>query len=171
MRGLLIVLIVALLITLSRFVNTQKIIHMFSNAAGFEPTPTVSFPPIAQIGNYLIDEKGVVVSINETSNLPRIEADTEELYLQYKLDGQGITQTLKFIQVLKQLNLAVEKASLYNEEYTEIIMQDGVRVIYSSIKDPRQTAYILQEMFAIFSIEGESPKTIDLRFEKPAIIY
>ncbi|OGK49097.1 hypothetical protein A3A55_00245 [Candidatus Roizmanbacteria bacterium RIFCSPLOWO2_01_FULL_40_14] len=102
--------------------------------------------------------------------IPELIAETDTLYTGYIIEGGGIAETITFITTLKELDLAVTQATLYNEDYIELYLDDGVLIRYAKRRDPIQTAYTIQEMYSIFSIEGDMPHIIDVRFQKPTII-
>ena len=153
------------------YLKNIDIVSKVSDAAGFSPTPIPSLPPVARIDNYLVDKNAEVPGIWSGQDVPVIEADSDVLYQSALLKGSGIEQLLLFIATLQDLDIAVGHASIYNEEYSEVTLSDGVVVLYSSRQEPVATAYKLQKMYAILSIEGELPEKIDLRFNKPAIIH
>ena len=95
---------------------------------------------------------------------------SDRLYTGDIVEGGGITESITFITTLGELDLAVTQATLYNEDYIEMHLVDGVVVRYATRRDPVQTAYTIQEMYSIFSIEGDVPHIIDVRFQKPTVI-
>ncbi|MBI4136554.1 hypothetical protein HY469_00670 [Candidatus Roizmanbacteria bacterium] len=135
-----------------------------------DPTPTPDLPAAVHLNGMLIDMRGRVKGEWVGGEIPELIAQTDTLYTGDVVEGGGIQQTITFILTLKELDLAVTKATLYNEDYIEVYLADGVLIRYASRREPVQAAYTIQEMYSIFSIEGNVPHIIDVRFQKPAII-
>ena len=134
------------------------------------PTPTPDLPAVVRLNGVLLDSDRRVKGEWRGEQIPELIAETDTLYTGYIIEGGGIAETITFITTLKELDLAVTQATLYNEDYIELHLDDGVLIRYAKRRDPIQTAYTIQEMYSIFSIEGDMPHIIDVRFQKPTII-
>lgn len=152
------------------YLSARNVFSSVVSAFQPDPTPTPDYPAVARINGSLIDSYGMVKSEWRGEPVPELLAQTDTLYTGYKIEGEGIAQTITFMTTLKELDLAVTQATLYNEDYIELHLNNGLRIKYGSRQDPVKTAYTIQEMYSIFSIEGEMPQIIDVRFEKPIII-
>ena len=170
MRLLLTVLSIIFIISSGYYFFSQGILYDIAQAAGFGPTPTPEHKIVARIQNMLIDETALVLRSWQDEDVTVLQAETGTLYVGGRISGSGIQEVLLLIDLLREGDLAVREANIYNETYTQVLLSDGVHVLYSSNRDPQKTAYELQEMYAILRIEGVLPERIDMRFEKPAII-
>jgi len=122
---------------------------------------------------YLVDEQGVVVKkVEENQNLPLILFKSD---LQFK-NGQKINQEemLKTIEIIlgMKLRLLEPKVSRINNfQEIEIWLEDGALTLFNGEKDIQSQLDSLQFISSRSKIEGKQIKKIDLRFDKPVIVY
>lgn len=120
---------------------------------------------------YLADKEGILLKkVKETSDLPRVLINNEL--------GQNIGEKIEEEMVLKeilllhqsQLRLLQPKsAQATSERVIEIRLKDDLQVLFSVQKDIDVQLDSLQFILERTKIEGEKPKRIDLRFDKPVI--
>ena len=84
------------------------------------------------------------------------------------------TKEDKIGQILKQLRLRLfqpEKATFISERAVEILFKDNLQVIFSLKKEIEVQLDSLQLISSRAKIEGKKIKRLDLRFDKPVVVY
>ena len=122
---------------------------------------------------YLIDQEGVVIQkVDANPNLPLILVKND---LQTKV-GEKITQeeVQKTIEILvgMKLRLLEPKVSrVISFREIEIWLENEVLVLFNGQKDISVQLDSLQFIYSRSKIEGKQIKKIDLRFDKPVVLY
>jgi len=120
---------------------------------------------------YLVDNEGVLLAKSkDTASLPKILiANEPDQNIGEKIKEEIL---LKEIQILhgSQLRLLEPKSSkTVSERIIEVRFKDGLQVLFSTQKEIKSQLDSLQFILERTKIEGEKPKRIDLRFDKPII--
>lgn len=123
------------------------------------------------VDGYLIDEDGMLLQRNTSSDYPEIKIETQSARGGEKIQGEEIKKTLAVLKELKKLNLEVDRVEVYNRERMDLIFRNSIKVFYNSAVDPYTFASSLQFMFSRFKIDGKMPAQIDFRFRKPVVKF
>ena len=129
----------------------------------FEPNSSNSF---------LIDDEGVILEKQkEEKKLPVIIASLQNFKIGDRIKNKNITFVLDLILVLE------ERAEESRFEFDEILktlkitLSEKILILISLERGKKKTIYSLQMLLKKFKIEGNWPKKIDLRFEKPILTF
>ncbi|KKS21946.1 MAG: TonB-dependent receptor plug [Candidatus Roizmanbacteria bacterium GW2011_GWC2_41_7] len=119
-------------------------------------------------GNYIIPKVPVGIYTLSAIKDGYNKSSSEQFQV---LSGETTTVNITIkgegsIKVQAQLSTS----AIFGDSDIELYLDDGVLIRYAKRRDPIQTAYTIQEMYSIFSIEGDMPHIIDVRFQKPTII-
>jgi len=121
---------------------------------------------------YLADEDGVLLEkMNQPPDLPMIlVADKISRDVGGRIQEEII---LKEIQILHESQLRLlepKSAQAVSERVIEVWFNDDLQALFSVQKDIDVQLDSLQFILERTKIEGEKPKRIDLRFDKPVIV-
>jgi len=129
----------------------------------FEPNSSNSF---------LIDDEGVILEKQkEEKKLPVIIASLQNFKIGDRIKDKNITFVLDLILVLE------ERAEESRFEFDEILktlkitLSEKMLILISLEREKEKTIYSLQMLLKKFKIEGNWPKKIDFRFEKPILTF
>lgn len=119
------------------------------------------------IDGYIFDKK------QETeADLPQIISQNNDLDLKPgKIDSSLITISLTIIESLKENLIDLEKIVLNNRQEATLYLASPVIATLSARKDVSMQVDSLQFILRQSKIEGNLPRFIDLRFDKPIMIY
>jgi len=122
---------------------------------------------------FLVDKEGLVfVKVSTFSGLPLFYLFDEKFPGLGENIGQKRIQTaLEVAQLLKEARIEIKEVFLTSFGTIEMSLKEGPRVLFSSQKSPVAQVTSLQLILSSSRMEGEIPKTIDLRFERPVVRY
>ena len=117
-----------------------------------------------------VDKNGVLLfKIYEISDLPVIEMTNSNYNISQNNDWR-IVKAAQFIELLKSVNISVEKVILQdNENLFVFYLPEGTEVLVPFTSNPPTLAASLQIIVNRFRIEGKFIRRIDFRFEKPVV--
>lgn len=121
-------------------------------------------------GFFLIDKDGVVVSFAKDSQMPLVVVEHKEENLSV---GSTVREEIKEaadILYLLYNGQSVTRAEL-KEDFLIAFLPQGSQVYFPLDKEPRSLVGALQLIIARSRIEGNLPKSIDLRYSNPVLKY
>lgn len=133
-----------------------------------------SFPKIPQDKFLIIDDEGFVFKESSENNLPLIFLPTN-----YQI-GQKITSGLapKLADLEEKLKLLKDQGSVESYENFFVKLQDDYllidihpKILFSLEKDFSKELASLQLILQKAKIDGKVIQTLDLRFDKPVIVF
>lgn len=132
-----------------------------------------SKPEFLTTGEFLIvDSEGVLLEKAESSNLPLLLLKgLLDLQVGQKVDQEEILITLKIIRDLKLALFEPKLGKIVFDRTLEIWLSDNLEVFFSLMKEEKPQLDSLQFIFSRAKIEGKKIKKVDLRFDKPVVIY
>ncbi|PIS09137.1 hypothetical protein COT75_02655 [Candidatus Beckwithbacteria bacterium CG10_big_fil_rev_8_21_14_0_10_34_10] len=123
---------------------------------------------------FLIDKDGYVFQkfLENPNDYPLIHWPDENIYLHFglKLDKDELLAALEFLSLIKDSFLKVELIELRNSSIT-IFLNDNLIASLSASKKIVNQVDSLQFILRQSKIEGEPPRWIDIRFDKPVVKY
>lgn len=130
------------------------------------------FFPSSTEENFILDEAGVIFAKNSSNNLPILFWPDKDLKIGQSLDKSLVYKVSKIITKLTQLEINKSenpvRMKLKDEDF---IIQALPKLVFSLSKDiPKQLAS-LQLILAKAKIDEKTIESLDLRFDKPVIIY
>lgn len=125
---------------------------------------------IASIGNGYIDEQGVVTLQRPAGSVPHIDASLSMPSAGDVINDRAVLMAVRTIKQFDQAYLAVERVTIYNENYIEIVVSDRVNVVSTYATDPFYLVSTVESVRKAYEIEGRSIDVIDVRFNKPFVI-
>jgi cell division septal protein FtsQ len=120
---------------------------------------------------FLVDEEGYILRKDNITDLPLIlvqELPSESIGQQ--VGQKAVLKALEIITGLK-LNLFEPEVALVNDFNIEFKLKDKVKVIFSAFDSTDSQINPLQFILSRAKIEGRKIRQIDLRFDKPVVIY
>jgi hypothetical protein len=168
--------------SISDFVNSQGFLvsntafqkNWLKRSADFNFTAR---KPIAYIKDNrinLIDKDGVVIGESSHNlNLPQIIPDfsLDPLINGEKFNQDEIKYALDILTKLKLYSFEPTKADIQSKFKIEITLLSGEQVVFSTMKEAAEQLDSLQLIFTRAKIEGKHISRIDLRFDKPVLLY
>lgn len=82
----------------------------------------------------------------------------------------GISSERELVEEFSKTDVRVISLSIIGEKELEASISGGTKVLLKTEKIAQQVSS-LQVMLSRFKIEGRIPKKIDLRFEKPIVVF
>lgn len=125
---------------------------------------------VASIGAVYVDEQGVVTDQKPGNAVPAIDALISAPEIGDRIADQSVRSVLGTIVQFDRAYLAVEHATIYNENYIEYVVTDQVKVVSTHVTDPFYVVSTVQSIRKAYEIEGRSIDVIDVRFNKPFVI-
>jgi len=120
---------------------------------------------------FLVDEDGYILRKDKITNLPLILVqDLPSEPVGQQIGQKAILKALEIILGLK-LNLFEPEVARINEFNIEFRLKDKVKVIFSIFESAESQINPLQFILNRAKIEGRKIRQIDLRFDKPVVIY
>jgi len=140
-----------------------------------ESESTVSAKPQFSLTGvyYLTDEQGVVVKkMEESQNLPLILFNHDpQLKNGEKITQEEVQKTIEILMGMKLRLLEPKVSRPVSFREIEIWLGNEVLVLFSGQKDISIQLDSLQLIYSRSKIEGKQVKKIDLRFDKPVVVY
>jgi len=133
-----------------------------------EPQAALKSP---EEGFWIVDEEGFLLEKANEIELPVILVEQPiNLNVGEKIEKEAVW-TINLLKSLKFRLLMPKTAKIVSPRQIEIELSDGLLVIFSSLKEVNFQLDSLQLIFSRSKIEGRNLKQIDLRFDKPVVIY
>lgn len=118
---------------------------------------------------FLVDKEGILFSIyDQNQNLPVLEMNLEKTAVGVKIKEESALMILSVLEELQKTE-TVEKVIIL-EKKLEIILRNNL-LIFLPAENLLLKITSLQELLNRFRIEGKRPVSIDLRFEKPVVVF
>ena len=122
-------------------------------------------------GFWIVDEEGFLL---EKANEIELSVILVEQPINLNVGEKVEKETVWTINLLKSLKfrlLMPKTARIVSPRQIEIELDDELLVIFSSLKEVNFQLDSLQLIFSRSKIEGRNLEQIDLRFDKPVVIY
>jgi len=130
----------------------------------------VASAPVASIGQVYVDEQGVVTYERPAVFVPHIDALISPPSAGDVITDPSVLMVIRTIGQFERAYLAVEHATIYNENYIELVVSDQVKVVSTHATDPFYLVSTVKSIHQAYEIEGRSIDVIDVRFSKPFVI-
>ena len=135
-----------------------------------EPQAVLKSPQ--QEGFWVVDEEGCLLEKANQTELPVVLVEQSiNLNVGEKVVEKETVWAVNLFKDLKLHLLTPKTAKIVSPRQIEVELSDGLLVIFSSLKEVNFQLDSLQLIFSRSKIEGRSLKQVDLRFEKPVVIY
>lgn len=85
--------------------------------------------------------------------------------------GSNLSWTDQLVRNLQLNLLTIDKIEVVNSRQIKVFLADGPLVIFNSQRDQQRQLDSLQFILARTKIDGKRPAKIDLRFDKPVLVY
>ncbi len=134
----------------------------------------VARKPIARIattlGTFFLDPDGVVVDEKKSSDgLPLLDIPVQTITIGSKLSDPAVMTTLGLLQ---KIHPVVKIENIVMNDSTSLIAKTSTTdILFTHNADTQAIATTLQTLFEGFRIKGTLPTRIDLRFDKPVVIF
>lgn len=136
-----------------------------SSAAQLTPTS-----PSSPSASFLVDRLGVIFSqdLSRASSLPHVWVVGSQLSLGQTMKGEMVNKMVTILKKLQQLQLPVDQA----KQVDQLLLVSGqTQLIFSLEKDERVQLASLQLILQKAKIDSKPIDRIDLRFDKPVVVY
>lgn len=127
---------------------------------------------------FLADEEGVIFKEGEESSLPFVLLPEPELKIGQKLDGELFAKLAQIFNKLRELNFGTLQTGNLNDVALSakvvdgaVLIHDEEKVVLSLQKDLLRQLASLQLILEKAKIDGDVIEMIDLRFDKPVVVY
>lgn len=123
-----------------------------------------------QGGVFLIDREGIVLGFSENSALPLLLVDKDE----HLVVGEKVSGKIVAASEILYLTYKLEADKPVKGELQDgklLVETQGVDVYYPLDKDPRVLVGALQLILVRSRIDGKLPKSIDLQYSNPVLIF
>lgn len=121
--------------------------------------------------NYMVDQEGYVLGIVDSSaeDLPEVN------YIGELKIGSFVQKDLipVYTELIKAFDVSDVKVSSvsFHPRYVSFYSEDGVKVLIDNKKDKFNALNVLSRLLHKLTLEGKSPSTIDLRYDKVVVSY
>lgn len=121
--------------------------------------------------NYLVDEEGFCLKKASATDLPLVLVqELPKIAVGEKPEDRAITKAIEIIKELK-LNLFEPKTAKVNPFNIEVRLEGDELTIFSTFKELKIQINSLQLILTRAKIEGKKISRLDLRFDKPVVVY
>lgn len=127
-----------------------------------------NFPNLNSSKFFLADENGFVFDENERLDLPALFLTTSQFFLSQQLDSEKFKSFEKVTDKLKNLNEPVIQAKIEDEN---LLIQSNQKIVFALDRDLFEQLGSLQLILQKAKIDEKMPEVIDLRFDRPVIVY
>lgn len=143
--------------------------HLFFELRKREPQAALKNP---EKGFWIIDEEGFLLEKTNETELPVILVEQPiNLNVGEKIVEKETVWAVNLLKGLKFRLLKPKTAKIVSPRQIEVELDDKPLVIFSSLKEADFQLDSLQLIFSRSKIEGRNLKQVDLRFDKPVVIY
>jgi len=115
-----------------------------------------------------VDETGVVFDCGDNSDLPLIFLPDENLKIGQKLDDSLFIKISEIVTKLTQFQIQNFHAKVENHD---LVIQTSPQLVFALDKDALKQLASLQLILAKAKMNETMIKSIDLRFDKPVVVY
>lgn len=135
-----------------------------------KPVVALMQEEVGNRGFFLIDKDGVVVGFTKDSQLPLIVVEYKEEDLSV---GGTVREKIKKAADILYLLYNAQSATQVQlkEDFLIADLPEGSQVYFPLDKEPQSLVGALQLIIARSRIEGNLPKSIDLRYSNPVLKY
>lgn len=152
-------------------VYIQKVIPNKLNVFLEKRKPVVAVSVLGfEEGVFLFDRDGVVLGFVESSALPLLKVGKDE----HLVVGQKVSEKLSTASKILYLTYKLEADKPVKGELQDgrlLVETQSVDVYYPLDKDPRVLVGALQLILVRSRIDGKLPKSIDLQYSNPVLIF
>lgn len=149
-----------------------KPLPTLSNSEASASTGTALFDwsfPVATSGGILVaDQHGVIIAGGQQSNLPLLYYPESELIVGQRLDPK-LFSTIAL--VIEKMNSFASPVSQVRFDGKSLLLQSSQKVVLSFPDEINRQLASLQLILSKAKIDGKAMDKIDLRFDKPVVIY
>lgn len=149
-----------------------KVLPSLDNAEASISTATALFDwsfPVASLAGILIaDQQGVVITNREQANLPLLYYPESEIKVGQQLNLELFTNLALIMDKLSALASPVSQVRFDGQS---LLLQTQQKVVLSFPDDINRQLASLQLILSKAKIDGKAMDKIDLRFDKPVVIY
>ena len=78
---------------------------------------------------------------------------------------------IKIEDMLEASNIKITRSVIGSQDFLEVDLKDGGKVIFSSKKDLKKQITSLQLMLSRLTIEGKKLKILDFRYDNPVVSF
>ncbi len=127
---------------------------------------------VVKMRKYLIDDQGIVFSQATTSaRLPSFELGSKKIDIGDRLQSENVVNYLQILSHLRRAGIEVGTLKVMEQETVEIQLSDGTLVLLSSSRNPEKQIEALQVILTKYKIKETALAKVDLRFDKPVVVY
>lgn len=119
-------------------------------------------------GIFLADNLNYIFSKNEDKSLPQVFLISGNLSIGQKLPPGMLQDTLEILKKLNELSVEVKTARI---ESGQLLIDGSQKLIFSLNKDINYQLASLQLILQKAKMESKLMEKIDLRFDKPVVVY
>jgi len=131
----------------------------------------IIFDPSSQIA-FLIDEEGVILGWQKNeSNLPMIMARLQNFQIGDSIKSESLNLMMALIAVLEEKAPGARFEIDEEKRVLTVTLTNHCLILADLEKEKESIIDSLQILVKKFKIEGNWPKKIDLRFEKPILSF
>jgi hypothetical protein len=129
-----------------------------------------SVPQVSPDTQFITDKDGVIYANDAAlgNNLPSIYLVDNSIYIGRALSKAELTNTLSIIERINQLG--VYPVTIKSSQ-SELLLDGETRMVFSLNKDIREQLASLQLILETAKINSKYINLVDLRFNKPIVIY
>lgn len=121
---------------------------------------------------FFIDDQAVILEEKELNQeLPLIVAGLQNFKIGDRIRNEKIDLSLALISVLKEKSRQAKFEVEADLNDLRITLPEGILILVGLERKREDLIYSLQSLIQKFKIEGNWPKKIDLRFEKPVLTF
>lgn len=125
---------------------------------------------LAARGSFLVDQDGVVVEFIKDNTLPLLVIKDKDVELAVgTVVGDELRQASDVVYLLYRAQGA--KKAILQDNFLQVYLPEAIEVYFPIDKDPKTLVGALQLILARSRIDGELPKSIDLRYSNPVLKY
>lgn len=126
-----------------------------------------SFPSLEK-ENFIIDDEGLIFTQNSEKKLPVIYISEQILEIGKKIENINFNKVSLLFDKLSQMNIDVTQTKIIEHN---LQINNNQKIVFSLEKDILRQLVSLHLILDKAKIEGMIMESIDLRFEKPVVVY
>lgn len=120
---------------------------------------------------FLLDKEGMVVGLSESSALPLLETGERKDIVVGERADPSLVDASKLLYLTYRLGLTSDRLVGSLERGLFTISIGDTQIFYPLERNPKISAGALQLIWTKSRIDGKLPKSIDLRYSNPVLIY
>lgn len=124
-------------------------------------------------GQFLADSEGLIFASAPVGlDLPVLNLSEQKIGLGSRLEGKIIAAVLKITQVIKEMGFITLTRVSVNEQGEIVIQSDlAAEVLFDADSDIEYQLSSLQAILRRVKMEGKKLTKVDLRFQRPIVVY